>query len=98
MPLVNQAPIVVALVSSIVLLLKVPVRLFPLIALLATGLEALRDFGLLKIPVPYAAAILGGLMVVGAVGSWIKSSARAPVTAATLVALVGLQLVLARLH
>jgi hypothetical protein len=42
-----------------------------------------------------AALLFGGAMVVGGVGSWIKSSSKVPVTAAVLVAIVGLMRVLA---
>src|SRR4051794_4956608 len=96
--LLAQAPILLALVASVVLLFKVPVRVFPVIALVACGLEALRAFNVLsfKVPVIGAAVLLGAAMVVGAVGSWVKSQARLPVTAATLVALVGLVRVLPR--
>src|SRR5947207_15600222 len=94
---VNNLPVVVALAASVLLLLKVPGRLFPLIALVASAIEALRAFGILslKVPVIGAAVLFGGAMVVGGAGSWIKSSSKVPVTAAVLVALVGLMRVLA---
>src|SRR5436189_6412931 len=93
----NNLLTVVALAASILLVLKVPGRLFPLIALVASGFEVLRAFGILslKVPVIGAALLFGGAMVVGGVGSWIKSSNKVPVTAAVLVALVGLMRVLA---
>lgn len=88
---------VVALAASILLLLKGSGRLFPLIALVASAVEVLRAFGVLslKVPVIGAALLFGGAMVVGGVGSWIRSSAKVPVTAAVLVALVGVMRVLA---
>jgi len=90
---------VVALAASILLVLKVPGRLFPVIALVASAIEVLRAFGVLslKVPVIGAALLFGGAMVVGGVGSWIKSSGKVPVTAAVLVALVGLMRLLAHL-
>jgi uncharacterized membrane protein YjjB (DUF3815 family) len=93
----NNLLMVVALAASILLVLNLPARLFPIIALVASALEALRAFGILslKVPVIGAALLFGGAMVVGGVGSWIKSSSKVPVTAAVLVALVGLMHVLA---
>lgn len=96
----SQVPLLAALAASVVLLFKVPVRVFPFIALLATAIEVLRAFGVLsfKVPTIGAAALFGAAMVVGAVGSWVKSTSRAPVTAATVVALVGLERLLTRFH
>ena len=93
----NNLFTLVALAASVLLVLKVPGRLFPLIALVASAIEVLRGFGILslKVPVVGAAVLFGGAMVVGGVGSWIKSSHKVPVTAAVLVALVGLMRVLA---
>lgn len=93
----NNLLTVVALAASILLVVKVPSRLFPVIALVASAIEVLRAFGILtlKVPVIGAALLFGGAMVVGGVGSWIKSSGKVPVTAAVLVALVGLMRVLA---
>ena len=93
----NNLLTVVALAASILLVLKVPSRLFPVIALVATAVEVLRAFGIFsfKVPVIGAALLFGGAMVVGGVGSWIKASNKVPVTAAVLVALVGLMRVLA---
>lgn len=95
----NNLLTVVALAASILLVLKVPSRLFPVIALVASAIEVLRAFGILslKVPVIGAALLFGGAMAVGGVGSWIKSSSKFAVTAAVLVALVGLMRVLAHL-
>src|SRR6478609_10629902 len=80
----NNLLTVVALAASLLLVLKVPSRLFPVIALVASAIEVLRAFGILslKVPVIGAALLFGGAMVVGGVGSWIKSSGKVPVTAA----------------
>ena len=93
----NNLLVVVALAASVFLVLNVSGRLFPVIALVASALEALRAFGILSLKVPMigAALLFGGAMVVGGVGSWIKSSNKVPVTAAAVVALVGLLRVLA---
>ena len=97
--LVNNLLTVLALACSILLVFKGSGRLFPVIALVACALEALRGFGVLtfKVPVVSAALLFGGAIVVGGIGSWIKSSNKVPVTAATVVALVGLLRVLAHL-
>jgi hypothetical protein len=89
--------IVVALASSVLLVVKVPGRLFPLIALVASAIEVLRAFGILslKVPIIGASVLFGGAMVVGGVGSWLKASSKFPVTAAVLVAIVGVMRVLA---
>jgi len=94
----NTLPPLVALAASVLLVLKVPARLFPVIALVASAIEVLRAFGILSLKVPGigAAVLFGGAMVVGGAGSWIKSNSKVPVTAAVLVALVGLMRVLAR--
>jgi hypothetical protein len=88
----------VALAASVLLVFRGSGRLFPVIALVASVFEVLRAFGILslKVPVVGAAVVFGGAMVVGGVGSWIKSSGKVPVTAAVLVTLVGLLRVLAR--
>lgn len=95
---VGTLPLLVALGASILLLAKLPARLFPIIALVGTGMEVLRAFGILsfKVPVVGAALLFGGAMVVGGIGSWVKSSGKATVTAATVVAIVGLLRVLPR--
>jgi hypothetical protein len=94
----NNLVTVVALAASVLLVLKVSGRLFPVIALVASAFEVLRAFGILslKVPVIGAAVLFGGAMVVGGAGSWIKSSGKVPVTAAVLVILVGLMRALAR--
>lgn len=92
----NNLLTVVALAASILLMLKASSRLFPVIALVASAIEVLRAFGIVsfKVPVIGAALLFGGAMVVGGVGSWIRASNKVPVTAAVLVALVGLLRVL----
>jgi len=93
----NNLPILVALAASVLLVLKVPARLFPVIALAASAIETLRAFGVVsfKVPAIGAAVLFGAAMVVGGAGSWIKSSNKVAVTAAVVVALVGLMRVLA---
>src|SRR5688572_8572295 len=99
MPDMNNAmPALIALAASIYLLMRLPARLFPIIALVASGLEALRAMAMLnvKVPVIGAATLLTVAMVVGGVGSWLKTSSKLAVTAAALVAFVGLMRLLSR--
>jgi hypothetical protein len=99
MPDMNNAmPALIALAASVFLLMRMSARLFPIVALVASGLEVLRSLAILnvKIPVIPAAALFAAAMVVGGVGSWLKTSSRIPVTAAALVAFVGAMRLLSR--
>lgn len=84
--------LLLALGASVLLLLKTRARLFPIIALAGCALEALRAFGFLsiKVPVVGAALLFGAAIIVGGAGAWVKSSHKIPVTAATVVVVVGL--------
>jgi hypothetical protein len=92
-----HALVVAAVISSVVLLLQRDDRLFPLIALVASGLEALMVFhvielssGKLRIDL-----ILPGLIAVAGGVCWTRCSGKPSITAATVATLVGvLQLVL----
>ncbi len=88
----NALPALAALAASLVLLFKVRSKLFPVIALVGSGLELLRAMAVLnlKVPVIGAAALFGAAMLVGGAGSWWKSSGRIAVTAATIAAFIGL--------
>ncbi len=89
-------PALLALTAAIVLLLKTTPRLFPIIALAGSALEALRAMAMLNLRVPGigAATLFALCMVIGGAGSWHKSGGKLPVTAATVVAFVGLLRVL----
>jgi len=85
------AMVVTALIASIVLVLNRGDRLFPVIALVAAGVEALIAFhlinlssGKLRIDVIMPAALL----VAGCL-CWSKSASKSTITASTIVALVG---------
>jgi hypothetical protein len=84
---IEQAPLVVALAASVALLFRVRGRLFPVIALAGSAF---------KVPVIGTALLFGGAMMIGGIGSWMKSTSKVPVTAATVVTLIGLMRVLAR--
>jgi hypothetical protein len=94
----QNALMLVALAASILLLIQMRARLFPAIALVASGVECLRAFGHVsfKVPVIGAATLLGALLVVGGAGSWMKSSGKVATSAATIVTFIGLMHALAR--
>jgi len=94
----GHALVVSALVASVVLLLHRDDRLFPALALVASGLQALMVFhvielssGKLRIDV-----ILPALLAVAGGVCWAKDDTKPTITAATVATLVGaLQLLLA---
>src|SRR4051812_16809684 len=85
------AQTLVAVAASIVMLLQVPAKLFPALALCASGLEALLAFGLVSFAVRgiNLGFVLGLTLLVCAVIVWARNPQKAAVTAATAVALVG---------
>jgi hypothetical protein len=87
----HTAQILVALVASVVMLLQVPAKLFPAIAVLASGLEALLDFKLISFGIRgiNLGFVLGVTLLVCAVIVWARNPQKAAVTASTAVALVG---------
>jgi hypothetical protein len=95
---IQNAPLLVALAASILLLFHVRPRVFPAIALVASGIEVLRGFGLLsfKVPVIGAAVLFGAAMAVGGAGSWVRSGGKVVTSAATILTLIGVMRVLAR--
>ena len=85
-------PTVLAVACALFLVAKSPARLFPIIALLGSALELLRALSILnlKIPVVGSALLFAAAMVVGGTGSWVKAAGKATVTAAVVVAVLGL--------
>src|SRR5262245_32216417 len=83
--------ILLAVGASIVLLMQVKARLFPVIALGASGLEALLAFRVVKFSAGGVNLflVLGGALIVAGLAVWMKTNGKVPVTAATAVALVG---------
>jgi hypothetical protein len=89
-----------ALACSIVLLLQHKARLFPVIALAASGLELLMSLGILHLSfgsIPLA-LILGAALAVAGVAVYLKASAKTVVASATIVTLVGVLQVASALH
>ena len=81
-----------ALAASVLLLLNRGDRLFPGLAVLAAGIQALIDFDVVKISVGKLRLdlILAALLVIAGAWCWQKSSTKSAIAAATVVVLVGL--------
>lgn len=95
----NTILVLVALAASVLLFFRAGSRLWPLIALVASGLEAALAFHVLSlslkgVPIPL---ILGGALAAGGVLTWLGSESKDVVSAATAVALIGGMQVLAAL-
>jgi hypothetical protein len=87
----GTALIVVALVSSVMLLLEKNERTISLIAVIAAGVEALLAFGLMSLSLAKFRidVILPAVLVVTGVIAWARSASKPAITAATLVTMVG---------
>jgi hypothetical protein len=94
----NAVPALIALAASILLLMRLQARLFPIVAVIGSALEVLRAMAIInmKVPVIPAATLFCLLIVVGGVGTWWKTTSRIPVTAAALVAFIGVMRLLSR--
>lgn len=86
----GTALVVVALVSSIVLLLNKSDRMFPMLATIVSGVEALLVFGVMSLSVAKFRidVILPALLLVAGGVCWSRSSGKTTTTAATLVTMV----------
>jgi hypothetical protein len=95
----HTAQTLVALAASVVMLLQVPAKLFPAIATLAAGVEALLAFQLISFSVRgiNLGFVLGVTLVVCAVIVWARNGQKAAVTASTAVALIGAMQIFATL-
>ena len=80
-----------AVLGSVVLVAQSTARLFPLVALVASGVEALLAFKVIHISVSgiNLLFILALALVVGGGASWMNATAKHAVTAATVVTVVG---------
>ena len=96
----GSALIVVALVSSVVLLLEKSERTISLVAVLASGIEALLAFGLMSLSLAKFRidVVLPALLVIAGAIAWARSSGKHAVTAGTLVTLVGALQLAGALH
>lgn len=96
----STALVVTAVVSSLVLCLERGNRVFPLIALVVSGVQALIVFGVISFAMRGLRidVVLPALLVIAGVVCWSRTSHKSHVTAATLVTLVGLLQLLAALR
>ena len=88
----STALIIAALAGSIILVLNRGDRLFPVIALVTAGLEALIVFGIIQLSISTFRIdiILPALLTLSGAICWSKSSEKTTITSATIVTLVGL--------
>jgi hypothetical protein len=86
----GTALVVVALVSSIVMFLQTD-RTVALVALVASGVEALLVFGLMSLSLAKFRIdiILPAMLAVAGVIAWVRTSTKHAITASALVTLVG---------
>jgi len=83
--------IIAALASSLLLVFQLKQRLFPIVAAVASGVEAVLAFHILKFSLKgiNLGLVLGGVLAVVGALIWAKASGKTHVTAATIIALVG---------
>ncbi|TMQ03251.1 MAG: hypothetical protein E6J90_08760 [Deltaproteobacteria bacterium] len=88
----GTALVVCALIASVILVLQGGERLIPLIALVACAIEALIEFHVIRLSSPKIRidAILPAVICVTGGIAWARSTTKAAITAATVVALAGL--------
>lgn len=88
----TTALILTALAAAVLLVMQRGDRLFPGLAVLAAGIEALIAFDIVKISVSKLRLdlILAGLLVLAGAWCWQKSSTKTAIAAATAIVLVGL--------
>jgi hypothetical protein len=86
-----------ALAASILLLVTATGRALPAVAVLASGLEVLRHLGLLRLQVAGLPLdlLLGLALAIPGLVAWFRSTTKAAISAATIVAFVGALQVLA---
>lgn len=94
----GTALIMATLCAALVLLVHRSDRMFPTVAVVAAGLEALMAFGVLTLTLAKfrVDVILPALLVISGAACWGKASTKTAITAATILTLVGaMQLLLA---
>jgi len=84
--------IIVAALASLYLLFNNSERMFPTIAVIASGIELLLAFGLMSLSVAKFRidVILPALLVICGAFTWSKSAEKSSVTAASVVVVIGL--------
>lgn len=94
----GTALVVTTLIAAVVLLVNRTDRMFPTLAVIAAGIQALMVFGIMSLTLSKFRidVILPALLVVAGGVCWGKSSTKPTITAATLVTVIGaLELLLA---
>lgn len=89
---VSTALVLAALVAAALAVAFSSQRLVPVIAFAAAGIEAVLRFGLVRIDargLPLALVLAGTLAITGAI-VWSRANGKSTVTAAAIVALVGI--------
>jgi hypothetical protein len=88
--------IIAALIASVWLVVQGGDRLFPLIAAVASGVEALMAFGLVNISTARVGIhlLLPALLAGAAAVCWARASTKTAITAAAVAALIGVMQVL----
>lgn len=83
--------ILTTLLAAIVLLVQKSDRMFPTVAVIAAGIQALMMFGILTLTLTKfrVDVILPALLVVAGAVCWSKTSTKGGITAATVVAFSG---------
>lgn len=96
----HTALAVCALIAAVILVLQAGERLIPLIALVACALEVLAAFHVLQLSSPRVRidAILPAVLALTGGIAWARSSSKAGISAATVIALVGVVQLLHALH
>lgn len=86
-----QLLIVAAVVASVLLLTRSSMLLWPAIAVVASGIEALLAFGVVSLSVSGVnlGFVLAAALTVAGGGAWMREHGKPSVTAATVLVLVG---------
>jgi hypothetical protein len=96
----NTIEIALVFACSIYLMLQYTDKLFPVLAVVASGIELLLVMGLMSLSLAKFRidVILPAILVLAGVMCWMKVSTKGTITAATIVALVGAIQLLGALH
>ena len=96
----DTALILIALASSVVLLLHAGERTLSIVALIAAGIQALIAFGWVSLTISAfrVEIVLAAILAVVGALAWLRTSAKYAVTASTLLAVVGAVELLSSLH
>lgn len=96
----HHALVIIALAASIWLVMQSSNRLFPMLAVVASGLEVLIAFGVISLSIAKYRidVILPALLVVAAGVCWARVTTKGTITAATAATLIGAIQLLGALH